>query len=171
MKCLSSLTCLNEGCRGYVGGVCYDGLLYLSPYIDGKDRHGRVLRFDSRAEFTDVEAWSLFDCASVDSGSRGYFGAVCDGRHLFLLPHCRGVGNYHGQLTRHDLFREFDDAASWSICDLGRVEPACRGFMGGVVHAGKLYLAPYEIDAGRHSGLAVRIDLDREDIWTVPSIV
>ena len=165
------LTSIHEGCRGYVGGVCHDGMLYLAPYIDGKDRHGRVIRFNTRAQLTEANAWSVFDCAGVNSGSRGFFGAICDGRHLFLVPHCRGVGAYHGQLTRHELAMDFNDAASWSFCDLARVEPACRGFMGGAVHAGKLYLAPYEIDAGRHSGLAVRIDLDREDIWTVPGTV
>jgi len=160
------LTQLDPGCQGYVGGVCHDGMLYLAPYIEDLNRHGRVVRFNTRAEFDDPTSWSVFDCAQVDQGSRGFFGALCDGRYLYLLPHCRGVGHYHGQLTRHDLTKEFDDPASWSICDVGRVDAAARGFIGGVLHAGYLYLVPYEIDASCHSGLAARVKLDKEDIWT-----
>lgn len=160
------LSTLDEGCRGYVGGACHDGMLYLAPYIDGTDRHGRVARFDTRAALDDPEAWSVFDCARVDAGSRGFFGAISDGRHLFLVPHCRGVGEYHGQLTRYDLAKDFDDPASWSICDIARADPACRGFIGGALHAGHLYLAPFETDAGCHSGLAVRLKLDQENIWS-----
>lgn len=154
------LTTLNAGCQGYVGGVCCDGMLYLAPYINSQGRHGRVARFDTRAGLDDPAAWTIFDCAQVDSGSRGFFGALSDGRHLYLVPHCRGVGEYHGQLTRYDLSLAFDDPASWSIHDLSRADPACRGFIGGVEHAGHLYLAPFETDAGRHSGLAVRLKLD-----------
>lgn len=162
------LTSLDPGCRGFVGGACHDGMLYLAPYMDGQDRHGRVLRFDTRAALNAPDAWSRFDCARVDPGSRGFFGALCDGRHLYLVPHCRGVGQYHGQLTRCDLGAAFDDPASWSICDLGRADPACRGFIGGAVQAGQLYLSPFETDAGRPSGLAARLRLDQESLWRRP---
>ncbi|MFA7238805.1 MAG: hypothetical protein WC091_01730 [Sulfuricellaceae bacterium] len=160
------LTTLDAGCRGYVGGACHNGMLYLAPYINGTGRHGRVARFDTRAALDDPSAWSVFDCAQVDPGSRGFFGTLSDGRHLYLVPHCRGVGEYHGQLTRYDLSRPFDDPASWSICDLVRADPACKGFIGGVQHAGYLYLAPFETDAGCHSGLAVRVKLDEESVWS-----
>jgi hypothetical protein len=160
------LTTIDPGCRGFVGGVCHDGMLYLAPYMDGDDRHGRVARYDTRRPLTDAGAWTVFDCAKFDPGSRGFFGAVCDGGHLYLVPHCRGVGQYHGQLTRLDLSKKFDDPASWSMCDLGKVDPACRGFIGGALKDGYLYLAPFEIDAGCHSGLAVRVKLDRDGIFT-----
>ncbi|MCX7180151.1 MAG: hypothetical protein NTX56_15760 [Proteobacteria bacterium] len=159
------LTTLAPGCKGYVGGMCHDGMLYLSPYVDGTDRHGRAVRYDTRRELDDAKAWTWFDCARVDAGSRGFFGAIHAGRHLYFIPHCRGVGQYHGQITRCDLTKPFDDPASWSFCDLAEAHPDCRGFIGGVVHGGHLYLPPFETDAGRHSGLAARIDVDQEGIW------
>ncbi len=153
------LTQLAPGCKGYVGGMCHDGMLYLSPYVDGTDRHGRALRFDTRRELDDVSAWTLFDCAQLDAGSRGFFGAIYAEGFLYLVPHCRGVHQYHGQITRCDLSRPFDDRASWSYCDLTQAHADCRGFIGGVVHDGYLYLPPFETDAGQHSGLAVKMAL------------
>lgn len=160
------LTGFDAGFKGFIGGACHDGMLYLAPYMDGAHRHGRVVRFDTRAALADPAAWLGFDCARVDPGSRGFFGALCDGRHLYLVPHCRGVGAYHGQLTRLDLRAEFDDPASWSICDLGLVDPACRGFIGGALHGSKMYLAPFETDAGCHSGLAACVTLDQDGVWS-----
>lgn len=157
---------LDPGCRGYIGGTVQDGWLYLSPYMDGQDRHGRVLRFDTRQQLDDHAAWTLFDCATVDPGSRGFFGCQCDDRHLYLVPHCRGVGQYHGQLTRCTLEQGFSNPQAWSICDLARVDPALKGFIGGVILDGCLYLPPFETDAGQHSGLMARVRLDAEAIWT-----
>lgn len=160
------LTTLDPRCQGYVGGVCRDGFLYLAPYFDGSDRHGRVLRFDTGAALDDTSAWTLFDCASLDAGSRGFFGAVCDEQALYLIPHCRGVGQYHGQITRHELGRAFDDPAAWSFRDLGHDHPMAKGFIGAALHGGHLYLAPFETDAGCHSGLVARLRLDAPNLWS-----
>ena len=160
------LTTLDAGCRGYVGGCAHAGQLYLAPYVDGSERHGRVLRFDTDKPLGDATAWSLFDCARVDAGSRGFFGALCDDAALYLIPHCRGPGQYHGQLTRHDVTGAFHDPAAWSVRDLGRDHPAARGFIGAVLHGGHLYLAPFETDAGQHSGLVARLRLDAANLWS-----
>lgn len=160
------LTAFDAGSKGFIGAVCHDHMLYLAPYMDGGDRHGRVARYDTRLPVNDAASWKVFDCARVDQGSRGFFGALCDGRHLYLVPHCRGVGQYHGQLTRCDLAAGFDDPSSWSFCDIGAIDPNGRGFIGGALLGGYLYLAPFETDAGRHSGLAVRLKLDDESLWT-----
>jgi hypothetical protein len=160
------LTAVHPGCRGYVGGTMHAGRLHLAPYCDGTDRHGRVLRFDCGAALDDVSAWTMFDCARVDAGSRGFFGAVCDARSLYLVPHCRGPGQYHGQITRHALGGAFDDPRAWSFCDLGRLHADARGFIGGAAHGEHLYLAPFETDAGRHSGLVARLRRDAEHLWS-----
>ena len=159
---------LDARCRGYVGGSFHAGQLYLAPYFDGAERHGRVLRFDGDKALDDAAAWSVFDCAGIDAGSRGFFGAVCDGQALYLIPHCRGEGQYHGQLTRYRHGLAFDAASAWSVCDLGRHHPAARGFIGAAIHAGHLYLAPFETDAGRHSGLVARLRLDAAHLWSSP---
>jgi hypothetical protein len=153
------VTEFHPGAQGYVGAAQHQGMVYFAPYADAQDRHGRVLRLDTRAEFADPQAWQVFDCASVHPGSRGFFGAVCEGHHLYLIPHCRGVGQYHGQITRCDLRGDFHDPASWSYADLTQAHPQARGFIGAVPAHGHLYLAPFETDAGCHSGVALRLNL------------
>lgn len=159
---------LHPGAQGYIGAAWHQGWLYFAPYADAQGRHGRVLRLNTQADWADPGAWQMFDTARVDPGSQGFFGAVCSGGHLYLIPHCRGAGHYHGQITRLDLQGAFDDPASWSSCDLTRAHPQARGFIGAVAVAGQLYLAPFETDAGCHSGVAVRLRLDNEDLWQRP---
>ena len=161
------LATLDQGCLGYVGAFAFEGRLYLAPYIDGVDRHGRVVCLDLACDWTSGNAWSVFDCAQFDAGSRGFFGVLCSKGQLYLIPHCRGVGQYHGQLTRCDLARGFTNPASWSICDLALIHPDLRGFIGGVIDGDWLYLPPFETDAGQHSGLAARVKLDRAEIWSL----
>jgi hypothetical protein len=160
------LTAIDPHCRGYVGGCCHQGMLYLAPYFDGADRHGRVLRFASSAALDTPSAWTLFDCATLDPGSRGFFGAVADTEHLYLIPHCRGVDQYHGQLTRHTFAGDFAAASSWSFHDLARDHPDARGFIGAALQGDALYLAPFETAAGRHSGLVARLRLGAENLWS-----
>ncbi len=159
------LTIFNNRARGFVS-ACHQGeYLYLVPYFDGSDRYGQVARYHTGSDLADPEAWTWFDSAEIDPGSRGFFGAISDGRFIYFIPHCRGIGAYHGQITRYDSRGGFTDPASWAICDTGRVHPDCRGFMGGVIHDGYLYMPPFEIDAGEHSGLMVRLQLGCETPW------
>ena len=164
-ECFDLAGC-DPGWLGFVGGVHHAGDVYLVPYHDGSDRHGRVLRFRGDAALSDASAWTSFDCSRVDPGSRGFFGGACDDRSLYLVPHCRGAGQYHGLLTRLRLDAPFEDPASWATCDLASHAPEARGFMGAALHGRHLYLAPFETDAGRHSGLVARIDIERTDSWS-----
>lgn len=160
------LTRWQPGWTGFVGGVLHDGYLHLIPYHDGTDRHGRVVRCRTKASLADPTAWSAFDCARVDPGSRGFFGGLCDSTHLYLVPHCRGPGQYHGLLTRWRVDAPFDSPSSWSTCDLAALDPDARGFMGAALHDRHLYLAPFETDAGRRCGLIARVDTASTDSWS-----
>jgi hypothetical protein len=164
------MTALGEKCQGYIGAVYHDGMLYFAPYRNNEQRHGNVLRFNTKLKLHDLTAWTVFDCAQIDAGSRGFFGAICDEQHLYLLPHCRGPENYHGLLARYKLTAPFDSVDSWSVCDLEQADPTCRGFIGGVIHQRQLYLSPFEIDAGCHSGLVARLDLEQEQVWSQPTL-
>ncbi|WP_281560627.1 hypothetical protein [Thalassomonas sp. RHCl1] len=164
------MAALGEQCRGYIGAVYHKGMLYFAPYRNNEQRHGNVLRFNTDMKVQDLAAWTVFDCARVEPGSRGFFGALCDQDYLYLLPHCRALGQYHGQLARYRLSGAFDDPDSWSVCDLALADPACRGFIGGVIHQQHLYLAPFETDTGCHSGLAARLDLNLEQVWQQPAL-
>ncbi len=159
------LTTFNHRARGFVGAVLQGKYLYLVPYFDGNDRYGQVARYNTTSDLSDPDAWTWFDSAQIDPGSRGFFGALSDGRFIYFLPHCRGAGAYHGQISRYDTQGEFKDPKSWAICDTTRVHPDCRGFMGGVINDGYLYMPPFEIDAGEHSGLMVRLQLNCDIPW------
>ncbi|MBF0205220.1 MAG: hypothetical protein HQK67_13195, partial [Desulfamplus sp.] len=159
------LTNFNSRACGFVSGTCEGKYIYLAPYFDGTDRYGQVARYNTEADIENPDSWEWFDSALVDSGSRGFFGAISDGRFIYFIPHCRGVGAYHGQMTRYDTMLEFNNPCAWSICDTARAHPDCRGLMGGVIHGGYLYMAPFETDAGEHSGLMVRLKLEAIEPW------
>ncbi|WP_111977556.1 hypothetical protein [Algibacillus agarilyticus] len=163
------MTQLGEECQGYIGAVYHKGMIYFAPYRNNEQRHGNVLRFNTNKNLHDLSAWTVFNCEKVDIGSRGFFGAICDDEYLYLLPHCRGLNNYHGQLTRYKLTQNFEAPESWSICELENASSNCKGFIGGLIQKKKLYLAPFEIDAGCHSGVVACIQLDKDDIWQQPA--
>ncbi|MBF0099474.1 MAG: hypothetical protein HQK77_01055 [Desulfobacterales bacterium] len=154
------LTNFNSRARGFISGTSLGKYIYLAPYFDGNDRYGQVARYNTELDIADSASWEFFDSAIIDPGSRGFFGALNDGRYVYFMPHCRGIEKYHGQMTIYDSNFAFTDPNSWTILDTAIVNPACRGFIGGVLHNGYLYMAPFEIDAGQHSGLMIRVKLE-----------
>lgn len=152
-------------CRGFIGGVYRQGKIYLAPYFDGEVRHGRVMQFDESMTLEDPLAWQVFDSTEVNCNSRGFFGAICDEHYLYLLPHCRGVNEYHGQITRYQFSSEFTDKNAWSTCDLTQANELCKGFIGGVIHQGDLFLAPFETQQGCPSGLTAKVTLNQPSLW------
>lgn len=160
------LSTVDPMCKGFIGGDYQHGKLYLAPYFDGKERHGRVMQFDDGADLDDSSAWRVFDSTRIHEHSRGFFGAVCDAQYLYLLPHCRGVNEYHGQITRYCLDGEFTASESWSVCDLAVADARCKGFIGGVIFQGDLLLAPFETAEGGHSGLTARVQLNQSSLWS-----
>jgi len=153
-------------CRGFIGGAYRQGKIYLAPYFDGEVRHGRVMQFDESMALEDPHAWEIFDSTEVNCNSRGFFGAICDEHYLYLLPHCRGVNEYHGQITRYRFSAAFTDKNAWSVCDLTQANELCKGFIGGVIHQGDLFLAPFETQQGCPSGLAAKVTLNQPSLWS-----
>src|SRR5205814_2266100 len=82
--------------RGYVGGVFDGRYIYMSPYYNGTAFDGTVLRYDTQSGFTTSSSWHAY-VAGATSGlnTKGYGGAVFDGRYVYFVPYNNGVA-YHG---------------------------------------------------------------------------
>jgi len=152
-------------CKGFIGAV-YDGCyLYFVPYNNGQGRYGQVLRYDVRSSFVEARSWDFLDTGVLNANSRGFFGAIFDGRFAYFVPHCKGPGNYHGQLTRYDTRGSFTSTGSWDFCDTTVVHEANKGFIGGAFDGSYLYLPPFETLEGQPSGQTVRLRVAANEIW------
>jgi len=156
------LTTVHPLAKGFVGG-CFDGrYLYLAPYFNGSERHGLVLVADTTKNVLDPQNWKTFDMTSIHPDNRGYFGAIVHGDFVYMLPHCKEEGIYHGRLVRYDRRMNFQDPEAWQIFHTTELHPKSMGYMGCAVKGNDMYLAPYEIAQSDHSGLMVHINLLHE---------
>jgi hypothetical protein len=92
---------VNSGASGFLGGA-YDGrYVYFVPWANlwnpsqmtEPSFDGIIVRYDTTTnDFADASSWSYFDtAATLSSNASGFFGAVFDGRYLYLVP---DVGTY-----------------------------------------------------------------------------
>lgn len=159
------VTQANERSLGFIGSV-FDGLyLYFVPYNNGHGRYGQVLRYNTSRGFRDDNSWDVYDTCQVHQDSRGFFGALFDGRYIYYIPHCKAQNVYNGQITRYDTRGSFTNANSWKVCDTAKLHPNNKGFIGAVFDGEYLYLPPFETEEHKHSGQTVRIRVSAEDIW------
>jgi len=140
--------------RGFFGSVFDGRYVYFVPQHDSERRHGKVLRFDTHGEFGAVGSWEAYD-ASMTSGldTRGYYGAIFDGHHVYFVPRTDGE-RFHTRLLRYDVGREFKDADSWEAFDVGYP----ISYQSGAFDGRFIYFAPgYEQDVGE-TGKVLRFD-------------
>lgn len=120
---------------GSYNGTAFDGrFVYFTP--DGTS--GRVMRFDTEQPFGSVDAWSVFDLASIDARAIGYRGAVFDGRYLYLVP-TSGPGLL---VARFDTQARFTSADAWSFSSLKEQSASVSGFTGGTFDGRYVYFVP-----------------------------
>jgi hypothetical protein len=91
---------VNSGASGFLGGA-YDGrYVYFVPWANlwnpsqmtEPSFDGVIVRYDTTTnDFGEASSWSYFDTATLSSNASGFFGAVFDGRYLYLVP---DVGTY-----------------------------------------------------------------------------
>jgi hypothetical protein len=124
--------------RGFFGALFDGRYAYFSPQHDGQERHGKVLRYDAHGPFAAASSWAACD-ASHTSGldTRGYYGALFDGRYAYFVPRTDGK-NLHTRVLRLDTQGEFKDKASWSAHDVGQA----ISYQGGAFDGRYAYFAP-----------------------------
>jgi hypothetical protein len=87
---------VNPYARGFAGGAFDGRYVYLVPETNTGTTsatgaqfvgNGLVVRYDTTQPFGAASSWSTFDLkANFASTVSGFFGAVFDGRYLYLVP-------------------------------------------------------------------------------------
>jgi len=91
----------------------------------------------------------FYGCCS-NANSKGFWGAVFDGRYVYLIP-SDSAGSV-GQITIYDTTGSFTESGSWSVYDTATI------YTGGVFDGRYVYLAPLaDQDFNDYSGQVTRI--------------
>ncbi|MBF0538771.1 MAG: hypothetical protein HQL03_11025, partial [Nitrospirae bacterium] len=127
--------------KGFIGAVFDGRYVYFVPYNNGA-AFGQVTRYDTTGNFTTAGSWSVYDTTAVNSNSKGFNGAVFDGRYVYFVPYSNGA--IFGQITRYDTTGNFTTAGSWSVYDTAAqfTSPASKGFAGAVFDGRYVYFVP-----------------------------
>ncbi|MEN8215017.1 MAG: hypothetical protein ABFS56_01280 [Pseudomonadota bacterium] len=157
-------TAINANSKGFFGAISDGRYIYFIPYNNG-NHFGQITRYDTKGSFVSAQSWDFYDTTQVHANSKGFFDAVFDGRYIYFVPHCKAPSVFHGQVTRYDTKGSFTSTQSWKIYDTTQVHANSKGFIGGVFDGKFLYLAPYETEADKQSGLVTRIDINTSSIW------
>jgi hypothetical protein len=101
-------------------GCVFDGrYIYFAPQFDHETRHGKVLRYDTHGDFKSPASWSAYDAGQTDGlNTKGYYGAVFDGRYVIFPPR-RDPDGFHSRALRYDTRGDFKDPASWAAYHIG----------------------------------------------------
>lgn len=147
-------------------GAAFDGrYIYFCPGYrqdqEGKSRlSGRVIRYDTHAEFYDPNSYQRFDAEGLDGLAVGcYDGGAFDGRHIYFIPLSTGIA------LRYDTHRPFAKASSWQTRDGGSIG---LGMCVGSVFDGRyLYYVPYGDGQGRVVRFDTEGDFQSLEAWTM----
>jgi hypothetical protein len=133
------------GLRQSAQGAAFDGrYLFLCPGFTGDPNReneycSNVIRFDTRAPFTDRASYATVDVKRFLGAEAGcYDGASFDGRFIYFVP------LYSGIAIRYDTQEALDDPAGWQKFDMTRL--GAEGFVGAVFDGRHLYYCPYACD-------------------------
>ena len=149
------LTQISPDCAGYRGAVFDGRFIYFAPYRNNSSFFGRVARFDTLFSFTSVNSYTTYDTTVLSSTSKGFFGAIFDGRYVYFVPSSDGISGYSGSVTRFDTILPFTSSNSYQIFDLAAGNSNSRGFIGAVYDGRYIYFAP---NNNNSSGLISRMD-------------
>ena len=124
-------------------GATFDGqYLYFVPNIYATSYNGLVARYDTKATFASASSWSTFDTSTLTGIPNAFYGAVFDGRYVYLVPQATSVGAPDGVVLRYDSHASFSDKSSWTTFDTTTVNGIASNFIGGVFDGRYVYFAP-----------------------------
>jgi hypothetical protein len=116
-------------------GAAFDGRrVWFIP--DGDSPSSILMGYDPTAPFTDPTSWVAFDVSKLPGQPVGCYGAVFDGRRLWLIPR-------DTPLAVFDTTGRVDDVSAWQTFDVNSVDPikAPGRFTGGF-DGKNVYLSP-----------------------------
>lgn len=147
--------------KGYFGVVSDGRYVYYVP-CRMQDFHGIVLRYDTQGDFKEQASWASYDAGKTDGlESRGYAGAVFDGRYVYFVPFAIKTAR-HAIVLRYDTKSDFYSAASWSAYNAQQVAgQRAMGFTGAVCQGRYVYFVPFGYAPYAH-GYVIRLDTQGE---------
>jgi hypothetical protein len=147
------LTKLSSNATGF-DGAAFDGrFIYYVPN-HSPVYSGEIMRFDTTLLPTSQLSYGTFNTTAIHSQSKGFQGAIFDGRYVYFIP---SQGGTSGVITRYDANLDFYIASSYSAFDASAVSTWSRGFYGAVFDGHYLYFVPNRIN-GVNSGTVTRFD-------------
>lgn len=106
--------------------------------------------------------FAAFDATQTDGlPSRGYFGAVFDGRYVYFSPEQYGEAGYetHGVVLRLDTHGDFKNPRSFEAYDAGRADGLeTRGFYGAAFDGRYVYFVPRQLGMVEYHSHLLRCD-------------
>lgn len=81
---LATVVHVDGGAPSYAGATFDGRFVYFAPSQPG---FGVVARYDILSSFTSSCAWTTYDVSKPDAIASDFFGAIYDGRYLYLVPH------------------------------------------------------------------------------------
>ncbi len=160
----------NANAGGFIGAVFDGQYVYFVPWQNDTGSDGLVVRYDTRASFTDLSSYLSFDVATNKSAAAvGFSGAAFDGHYIYFVPSYDAQSLTHdGVLARYDTRATFTDADSWMTFDIGTVNPTSAGFAGATFDGQYLYLVPNHNNTD-YDGVVTRYDTQSSSLgssWT-----
>ena len=154
---------------GYFGAVFDGRYVYYVPDGYPGDFHGRVLRYDTQGDFTNVLSWESYNASETDGlDTRGYANGVFDGRYVYYVPFCNNTSR-HARVLRYDTQGAFSISGSWSVYDAHETDGIkAVGFNGAIFDGRYVYFVPFGYEPMGH-GRVLRYDtqgnFQNEDSW------
>jgi len=137
------LTMISPNALAY-RGAAFDGAhVYLAPAYENTT--GTALRYDVDASVTEPASYQAVTTAISGPGSGGFFGAVFDGRYVYLAPDTNGPN-----VVRFDSTMPFTSFDSFPLTSI----TSQVGYHGGIFDGRYLYLVPYEAGSSFHGTVA-----------------
>ena len=106
--------------------------------------------------------FAAFDASQTDGlPSRGYFGAVFDGRFVYFVPEMHGEAGHttHGVVLRLDTHGDFRDPESYQAWDASTTDGMdTRGYYGGAFDGRFVYFVPRQIGLEKYHTRILRLD-------------
>jgi hypothetical protein len=146
-------TNVNANSKGFVGAVFDGRYVYFVPNYNGA-YSGQVTRYDTTGVFTAADSYSVYNTTAVNASSKGFYGAVFDGRYVYFVPNYNGA--YFGQITRYDTTGSFTSSGSYSVYNTTAINASSKGFRGAVFDGRYIYFVPYY--NGAYLGQVTRYD-------------
>ena len=158
---------------GFSGGAFDGRYVYFAPYFNGSTYSGEVLRYDTQVDFGTPEAWKTYDLPTngVGQDTRGFSGAVFDGRYVYFVP---GRGQL-GEVVRYDSQGDFAARTSWTAYSVQKAGVVSQpiGYVRAVFDGRYVYFVPHILQDGsmRSTGQILRLDTTQDFIerhaWSV----